>query len=95
MKVDLKILFYLLSLFEYCQNWLNLPTDDCHLSKITKLKKTKQSPSQVFYNDLLNYQKNPAESPCIVFLKEFLFVAKVAIIHRKVQKIWRAFHGKI
>jgi hypothetical protein len=60
------------------------------------LKKTKQSPSQVFYNDLLNYQKNPAESPCSGFFKEFLLVAKVAMIHRKVQKIFgKAIHGKI
>jgi hypothetical protein len=38
MKGCLKKIF-LLSYFEYHQYWLNILIDDCHLSKITKLKK--------------------------------------------------------
>jgi len=30
--------FFLFSYFEYCQIWLNIHMDDCHLSNITKLK---------------------------------------------------------
>jgi hypothetical protein len=36
MKGYLKI--FLLSYFEYRQHWLNILMDDCHSSKITKLK---------------------------------------------------------
>jgi hypothetical protein len=37
MKGCLKKIF-LLSYFEYRQHWLNILMDDCHSSKITKLK---------------------------------------------------------
>jgi hypothetical protein len=39
MKGCLRLFYF--KKFEYCQIWLNILMDDCHLSNITKLKKKK------------------------------------------------------
>ncbi len=52
MKRVLKI--FLLSYFEYCQIWLNIHMDDCHLSNITKLKKKKKKKIAVAHDQIVS-----------------------------------------
>jgi hypothetical protein len=48
-----------------------------------------------FYQFVSTLHKAYADPHRQCFVKEFLFVAKVAIIHRKIKKKWAIISGKV